>query len=706
MRWQLWGAASALALALVGSTSAASPASQLDRLLAQENMGKEVKEAGVVDDLAFLRRVHVDLVGRIPTEKEIRDFLAMPAGDRRTRVIDQLIKREQFADRWAVFFSDMFRIRAGADGGAAFQAYVHRALETNKPYDVLCRELISASGKANLIPQVGFVLGDNADPMALAGATSQVFLGVRIACAQCHNHPFDVWSQKEFYDLAAFFGKTRRQESRINMRLLGVYLTEVQQTSILWPPQDKAGDRSRDPVEATFPFTLEKGDGPSRHIARLTALRQKQAEEARALASAKKDTVEDLLNAADTKVGGKKKDVIEITDDKKKLNIEGDIYRASALRAELARLVTDPRNRFFSRNIVNRVWGELLGRGFVNPVDDFKEDNPPSHPKTLDYLADEFVASGYDFRWLVRAIVTTQAYQRGHLPQDTDEVTLRESQQAFVAATTRRMGSETLYDSLVQAGHLFDLKHRPGDNLVTVTRVVQEYVDVTEGKGPKKVDPKDLRDLGKKDEKMAAGPRTMASRGYDLERGIEIDFKAALMKEDNLALDRMEVKSNEELEAEAMMKRPAAGKKMKVVYREVKQTIDDNPRFTSSMRMASPAPVGHFLRVFGQPDRSTLDSHRDHSPSMRQALMMLNGRLTNEAARVGALEPLYELVAGSKADLAAAVRLAYREALTREPTASELAEAQLIIKEAKTPLDGMADLRWALLNSNEFRYLP
>jgi hypothetical protein len=143
-----------------------------------------------------------------------------------------------------------------------------------------------------------------------------------------------------------------------------------------------------------------------------------------------------------------------------------------------------------------------------------------------------------------------------------------------------------------------------------------------------------------------------------------------------------------------------------VVLREVKTIVDDNPRFASSMRMASPAPVGHFLRVFGQTDRASLDDRRDHSPSMRQALMMLNGQLTNQAARVGALEPMHALLNGPKADLDSAIKLAYREAMTREATADEIDEAKKIIKDAKTVLDGMADLRWALLNSNEFRYLP
>ena len=695
MRLRLWGAVSAV-LVLIGSASAGEP-SRLDRLLAEENGRRKVAEAPIVGELGFLRRVYVDIIGRIPTDREIQSFFARPAGDRRARIIEDLSKREQFADRWTVFLGDMFRIRSNVDGGAAFLAYAHLALQKDLPYDVLCRQLIAASGKANLTPEVGFILGDDADPMALASVTSQVFMGVRMACAQCHNHPFDNWNRKQFYELAAYFGKTRRQETRIKMRLLGVYLNEVEQTSIMWPPEEKAQGKPRKPVTPAFPFTLDQEDGPNKHLARLKALREKQAAEAKAKGE-KRDTVEDLLGEADNKLKTGPKDGPEVGLDKTKLDIQGDLYKASKSRAELSKLITDPRNRYFSRNIVNRVWGEMLGRGFVNPVDDFKEDNPPSHPKTLDYLADEFVANGYDFRWLVKTVAETQAYQRGHLPQSTDAVALREAQTAFVAATTRRMGSEMMYDSIVQAGHLFEVKHKPGDNMVTLTRTVQEVVEV-DGKDPKILKPK-------KDDKKMTAMTPKPAGGYDLERSIEIDFKSALKKKDAIEIEAMEAKSNEEIEAEQMMMTRPDGKKVKVITREIKTTIDDNPRFGSSMRMASPAPVGHFLRVFGQTDRASLDDRRDHTPSMRQALMMLNGQLTNQAARVGALEPMYRLLDGSKADLDAAVKLAYSEIMTRAPTADEIADAKTIIKEAKTALDGMADLRWALLNSNEFRYLP
>ncbi len=690
--------------------SAAAPdpgttAKALDKLLAEENGAKpKTQAAPVVEDLAFLRRVSIDLNGRIPTEVEAQKYLAWPAGERRALAIAEFMGREQFADRWAIFYGDMLRLRYGSDGGPAFQAYMHEAVRTNMPYDQLTRKLIAASGRANSNPETGFILGDDADAMALTGVIAQVFMGVRISCAQCHDHPFDTWTRQEFYDLAAFFGKTQRVEHRVKMQILGIFLNERADTVIMWPPEDKAKGKPRAAVKASFPFKMDAGDGPNQHLARLKSLREEQATAAQVKVASKGNTVDDLLDGNKT-TGGSKDPLDVATEAKnsiKKIDLEGDLYRASELRRRLAETVTDPRNRFYSRAMVNRVWAELIGRGFVNPVDDFRNDNPPSHPKTLDFLADEFVASGYDFRFLVNAIVRTQAYQMGHLKLDVPATERLAAEKAFTATAVRRMNSETLFDSIVQAGHLFTAKHRPGENVTTVTTYTQVAVAVKEDPTkPGLNKPK----LG--GDKMPAMP-AMARGAFDLEKGIEIDFKDALKKRDGLEVEKMTAKSAEELEAESMMRSGAmlAGTRIRYITKEVKSQIDDNPRFTSSMRMASPAPVGHFLRVFGQTDRGALDERRDHSPSMRQALMMLNGKLTNEAARVGPLEPLYPLIAGKNPDVEAAIKLVYREAMTRDPSADEIADAKAIIKEAATPADGLADIRWALFNSNEFRFIP
>jgi regulator of replication initiation timing len=196
-----------------------------------------------------------------------------------------------------------------------------------------------------------------------------------------------------------------------------------------------------------------------------------------------------------------------------------------------------------------------------------------------------------------------------------------------------------------------------------------------------------------------------------LESSIEIDFKKVLSdaKDQAKEIDSMRAMADamvaeeqrRRMEEEARRRRPN-----RYQLKTIEEEVDDNPSFSSTMRMASPAPADHFLRVFGQPSRDGLGEFRDHSASLRQQLMMLNGKATHEASRVGTLEPLHTLLAGDSPNIDQAIKIAYLEALTREPTAEEIADARAVLTDGVRPIDGMADLRWAIFNSHEFRFLP
>ena len=695
---------------LVGSASG----SELDRIVARENealtAARALKPMPVVDDSVFLRRIYVDLIGRIPTDAEVREFATWDVEGRREKLIDLLLKDERFADRWTIFYADMLRLRSQATGGAALIAYVHHAVKTGMPYDEMSRRLISSNGKAGRVPEVGFILGDDADPLAMASVTSQVFLGVHVGCAQCHDHPFDVWTRRDFYDLAAFYGKTRRYESQLTKV---VYATEMEQTTILWPPDGVGPAEDRKPIPAKFPFPMDESSESPEYIQRLLATRA--AKLAAIPKPDKTQSVDDLLESVSEKVSqattGQLAAELALADSKRdirQIDIQKGLFKPSELREQLAASITDPRNRYFSRVLVNRVWKTLVGRGFIEPVDDFRDDNKPVMPASLDYLAEEFVASDYDLRTLVRLIVTSDAYQRGHAPPNSDEITRVELETQLLATPVRRMIAESLYDSVVTAGHLFEPKHSPGKN----ARTIHEFVRVPKGTKPgEAVKPNNFAPLkGTAAMAAMASGEAMAGGGeYAFEEAIELDFTSLLKEqseEDEVALDAMQAMSKEEIEAQRMQQQRMMRNSTEYEDQKVSRIVDDNPVFNSSLRMQSPAPEGHFLRVFGQPNRSDLGDLRDDSASMRQALMMLNGRLSHEAARVGDLEPMYALLQGSTANLDEAIRLAYREIMTRNPTTEEMADAQTVIAEGATVLDGMADLRWVLINCNEFRFLP
>jgi hypothetical protein len=349
------------------------------------------------------------------------------------------------------------------------------------------------------------------------------------------------------------------------------------------------------------------------------------------------------------------------------------------------------------------MWAELVGQGFYEPVDDFQD--LVVHREAMDYLSDEFMASGYDIKGLIKMILLTDTYALGHADPNLPLAEQKAAVESFAAAKSRRMVSEVLYDSIVVSGHLTEYKWSPGENIKTYS----ERVRVADGVAKENAAPSgDSASQPNMKPNMMAKP--MVGGGYDLEGQIALNFDELLKSELQKDLASMKMMNDAELQRqkqmEQNMERPNNRPRMKYKYIQVERKVDDNPRFGSTMRMATPAPPAHFLRVFGQPARDSLANFREHNPSMRQQLMMLNGKATHEAARVGTLEPMYTLLGKEKQNVKEAIKLAYMEILTREADAQEMEFAREIVGTGKPALEGMADLRWALLNSNEFRYIP
>ena len=693
---------------LVGGAFAQAKPSRVDQLLSADNAkaeGGPTQAAQPIDDFSFLRKTSIDLIGRIPTYEEIGQYQKWPASQRRTKLVDKLMVDPRFADRWTVYFADMLRIRSAATGGNALLAYLHKAVEENRPWDDLAREMISANGSTGKTPAVGFILGESAEPMALAAATSQMFLGVRMFCAQCHNHPFDVWKQKQFYELATFYGKTRVVENEFARR---TYTTEANDTSVLWPPERRK-PKARAAVMPKFPFELNEYKVKPDFISRLEAKRA--GLELVELRGSKVKNLDALLENADpNKVFDKDRGFArtvknEVKAQGRALDVKGDLYRQSEQRAKLSQLVTSPYNPYFARNMVNRLWGELMGHGFYEPYDDFQDI--VSHPQTIKHLSHEFIASGYDIKKLIRTIVETDAYALGHLDATVPNSEIAKAQRAFTGASSRRMVGEVMYDSVVIAGHLTEYKWPAGANVRTYTERVRVVLPPEKGDGQ----PAPPLPVAGTEPKMAPSMlKAKAGQSYNLEETIALDFDALLKGEMAKDLEMMKKMSDAELERKNKMAEMAEQRRQDIrvryKYETVERKADDNPRFGSTMRMATPAPPAHFLRVFGQTPREELGEFRDHTPSMRQQLMMLNGKITHEASRVGMLEPMHRHLGRDKQNIAAAIKLAYMEILTRQPDAEEIEFAKGIVGTGKQALEGMADLRWTLLNSNDFRYLP
>jgi hypothetical protein len=333
-----------------------------------------IAPSSICDDETFLRRVTLDLVGLVPTPEERTAFLTDSRSDKRARVVDELMTRKEFVELWVMKWAEILQIRSkGNDvspkGAILYHQWLDQRIAANEPIDRMVRDLITASGGTFENPPSNYFQLER-DTLKLAENVAQAFLGMRIQCAQCHNHPFDQWTMDDYYGFAAFFKQISRK-------------------------------RGADPRET---IVYDSGSGVLKHPVTGATV------------------VPKFLGGDAPKVG---------TDDR---------------REALAAWMTAPDNPYFAKHVANIAWTHFFGRGIVHEPDDARVSNPPSNGPLLDELGRRLAASGWDFRGLVRDIVTSQTYQRSCLVNDTNGL----DDTNFSHAAVRRIRAEVLLDVLAQ----------------------------------------------------------------------------------------------------------------------------------------------------------------------------------------------------------------------------------------------------------------
>ena len=404
--------------------------------------------SAVCEDEEFLRRVGLDLTATLPTPEEVRAFAADDDPDKRSKKVDELLDRPTYAAWWTNLFCDITgaspgNLRGLADGEAMarhWYEWIYSRVEANVPYDELIAGIVLGTSREPGQDYEDF-LGDAAalyrkdDPEAFAErstmpyfwarnnvrkpeekalAFSYAFLGVRLECAQCHKHPFDQWTQDDFNQFTAFFqpvsyGFDPRERSRIK---------ELEQELGLFGKP--GGVKQREVAKALAGGAIAPVQEVFVSQGRLRAARKGSSSKSR---GGRVFTPRVL--------GG---DEVALT------GIEDP-------RAPVMAWLRDPENPYFARALVNRVWSNHFGRGIIDPPDDMNLANPPSNPALLDHLAVEFVAHGYDLKWLHREITGSLAYQRSWRPNQTNRLDERN----FSRAVVRRLPAEALLDAVTQA---------------------------------------------------------------------------------------------------------------------------------------------------------------------------------------------------------------------------------------------------------------
>ena len=351
----------------------------VDNLIFKKLQTLKIAPSDLCSDEEFLRRAYLDVTGRLPSIDESQAYLADKSADRRAKLVDQLLDSDDYAEFWTLKWADILRsnnAKVTPTGAHKFQRWIYEGVRNDRGWDQFAYELLTASGSAYENPPANYWRAAR-DPQDATETTAQLFLGIRIQCAKCHNHPFERWTQDNYYGIGAAFTRIGRQ---------------------------KVGDAAA-PTAPTDEVIYVTKSGES------TQPR-----------SGKQMKVHLLL----------KGDV--------------DVPADEDRRAVFAKWLVAGDNPFFARAAVNRIWGHLMGRGIVEPVDDFRDSNPPSNAELLDELAKQFAQNKFSQRWAIRTIMLSRTYQLSSKKNSfntTDEI-------YHSHANTRLLAAEQLLDAICQ----------------------------------------------------------------------------------------------------------------------------------------------------------------------------------------------------------------------------------------------------------------
>ena len=368
---------------------------KVDEFTAAKWQRMKILPSGLCTDDEFIRRVYLDLTGVPPTADEVKAFLSdkRPNREKRDALVDRLVGSEDYVDHWSNKWADLLQVNSkflGADGAKAFRDWIRNEIAKNTPHDEFARKIITASGSNKDNPPASYykILRKPEDTME---NTTHLFLAVRFNCNKCHDHPFERWTQDQYYQTAAYFARVGlKKDPAGGDKLLGGTAVEggkpiyeiIEELASGEVKHDRTGKET--PPQFPYPATCDENGKPAT--------------------------------------------------EKKKLS----------RREELAMWITAKDNRYFASSFANRIWGYLTGVGVIEPLDDIRAGNPPSNPELLDYLTKEFVDSGFNTRHLMKLITKSRTYQlsvASHKWNEDDKIN-------FSHATARRLPAEVLYDTI------------------------------------------------------------------------------------------------------------------------------------------------------------------------------------------------------------------------------------------------------------------
>lgn len=411
--WQVAAILAALVLGALAAECHAEPSSArvaktVDRLLAEELFSESSTLAPVTDDATFVRRVWLDIVGDIPTPEHVTAFLLDPRSDKRDRLVRELLDNPQYGQNWARYWRDVVLYRRIEDRAVLVSnplvVKLTEQLNNNVTWDKVASDFITATGDVREDGSTAIFMAQDGQTEEATAEVSRIFLGMQIQCAQCHDHPWDRWEREQFHELAAFFPRVGvRPVQTPTRRSYAVVVNDRPD----FGKRGKNNNANRRGKPEHFMPDLEHPEKPGT-----------------------KTQPRFFLTGAELSFGTPDAD----------------------RRGQLAEWMTE--SEWFATAFVNRMWSELVGEGFYEPIDDIGPDREPTAPDTVAYLSKQFAKSGHDVKWLLRTICATEAYQREARPRRGPEDT------PMLANVPQRLRGDQLFNALLTALSIDEEKTR------------------------------------------------------------------------------------------------------------------------------------------------------------------------------------------------------------------------------------------------------
>ena len=382
----------------------------IDGLVYDKLKSVKILPSEVCSDSDFIRRLYLDLTGLPPEPEVVKKFLSDPAASKqkREKLIDELVGGGEFIDHWTNRWADLLQVNRkflGTEGAEAFRKYIRDAVAGNMPYDQFCYKLLTGTG-SNVENPAAAYFKILRDPDQAMENTTHLFLGVRFNCNKCHDHPFERWTQNQYYELSAFFTQVSRKED----------------------PKFKGRKTEATAVRAGIPLVEIIEDGKTGEI---------KNERTGEFAVARFP----FIHAATP-------------------NVEG------SRRQQLAKWITAKENPYFAKSYVNRMWSYLLGVGIIEPIDDIRAGNPATNPQLLDKLTEEFIRSNFNVQQLIKTICKSRTYQHSIATNAWN----KDDDVNYSHAIARRLSAEVLFDSIHRtAGSLSKIPGLPVGSRAVMT---------------------------------------------------------------------------------------------------------------------------------------------------------------------------------------------------------------------------------------------